>query len=70
MRREGQHQVDVVPVTFPTANKAVAAWHRHHAPLPGGFAWFCVGAVADGRLVGVAIAGRPTNRNNDDKQTV
>ena len=70
MRREGQHQVDVVPVTFPTANKAVAAWHRHHAPLPGGFAWFCVGAVCRGRLVAVAIAGRPTNRNNDDGQTV
>jgi hypothetical protein len=26
--------------------------------------------VALGKIVGVAIAGRPTNRNNDDRQTV
>ena len=50
-------------------------WHRHHAPLPGGFAWYCLGAVAEGGLVGklvvgAAICGRPTNRNNDDGQTV
>lgn len=62
--------VRVVPITLPAANRCVAAWHRHHAPLPGGFAWFCVGAVSDGRIVGAAIAGRPTNRNNDDGFTV
>lgn len=62
--------VHVVPLTVPVANKAVAAWHRHHAPIPGGFAWFCLGAVVAGQLRGVAIAGRPTNRNNDDRQTV
>jgi len=62
--------VKAVPLTFPVANEMVRIWHRHHDALPGGFAWFCVGAVADGRLVGAAIAGRPTNRNNDDKQTV
>jgi hypothetical protein len=60
----------VVPLTLPRANELVTTLHRHHAALPGGFAWFCVGAVADGRLVGCAIAGRPTNRNNDDTQTV
>lgn len=32
--------------------------------------WFAIGAIASGRLVGAAIAGRPTNRNNDDRQTV
>lgn len=63
-------KIDLVPLTLPTANDAVSAWHRHHAAIPGGFAWFCVGAVSGGRLVGVAIAGRPTNRNNDDGQTV
>lgn len=62
--------VDVVPLTLPTANRAVTEWHRHHAPIPGGFAWFAVGAVVDGMLVGAAIAGRPTNRNNDDRVTV
>jgi len=63
-------RVDVVPLTFPVANEYVQAWHRHHAKLPGGFAWFCVGAVVNGQIVGAAIAGRPTNRNNDDTQTV
>lgn len=65
-----QPKIDVVPLTLPSANEAVTLWHRHHAALPGGFAWFCVGAVAGGELVGAAIAGRPTNRNNDDGQTV
>jgi hypothetical protein len=65
-----QPKIAVVPLTVPVANGYVARWHRHHAPIPGGFAWFCCGAVAGGRIVGVAIAGRPTNRNNDDRQTV
>ena len=65
-----QPHLDVVPLTLPTANTAVARWHRHHAPIPGGFAWWAVGVIANGQLVGVAIAGRPTNRNNDDGQTV
>jgi hypothetical protein len=65
-----QAQVTVVPLTLPAANQLVGSLHRHHAPLPGGFAWFCVGAVVEGVLVGCAIAGRPTNRNNDDGQTV
>lgn len=65
-----QPKVTIVPLTLPRANELVTSLHRHHAALPGGFAWFCVGAVAEGRLVGCAIAGRPTNRNNDDTQTV
>lgn len=63
-------EIKVVPLTLPVANAFISAHHRHHAALPGGFAWWAVGAVADGRLVGVATAGRPTNRNNDDGQTV
>jgi len=70
LKPEGARRVDVVPVTLPVANAAVVKWHRHHAPIPGGFAWYCVGAVVDGQLVGVAICGRPTNRNNDNRQTV
>lgn len=65
-----QLSVTVVPLTLPKANEFITAHHRHHAKLPGGFAWWGVGAVADGELVGVALAGRPTNRNNDDGQTV
>lgn len=62
--------VKIVPLTLPAANKMVASLHRHHAPIPGGFTWFCCGAVSEGMLIGCAIAGRPTNRNNDDGQTV
>jgi len=67
---EGQHPVTVIPVTLPKANDYVARLHRHHAPIPAGFVWWCVAAVVQGTVRGVAIAGRPTNRNNDDGQTV
>ena len=66
----GRSRLRVVPLTVPVANRCIQLWHRHHAPLPGGFAWFCVGVVADGGIVGAAVAGRPTNRNNDDRLTV
>ena len=62
--------VRIVPITLRRANDYIREHHRHHGPLPNGMAWWCVGAVVDGRLVGVAIAGRPSNRNNDDGQTV
>jgi hypothetical protein len=62
----------VVPTTLPKANDLVERWHRHHSKLPGGFGWFCMLAVSvdTGSVVGAVIAGRPTNRNNDDGQTV
>jgi hypothetical protein len=63
-------RVRIVPLTFPRANECVSMWHRHHAPLPGGFAWYCLGAVVHAQLVAAAISGRPTNRNNDDTLTV
>jgi hypothetical protein len=62
--------IDVVPIKLPLANEAVSQWHRHHAPIPPGFPWYCVGAICENQLVGVAISGRPTNRNNDDGMTV
>ena len=67
---DSRARVLIVPLTLPEANTWVARLHRHHAPIPAGFAWWAVGAVADGRPCGAAIAGRPTNRNNDDRQTV
>ncbi len=65
-----QTKLDVVPLGLPIANNAVRVWHRHHAPIPAGFPWYCIGVVSEGKLVGVAISGRPTNRNNDDGMTV
>lgn len=70
MGQQKQPQVRIVPCTLPKANSFVGHLHRHHAPIPGGFAWFCVAAVVDGTARGTAIAGRPTNRNNDDGLTV
>jgi hypothetical protein len=60
----------VVPLSQKAANAFIVRHHRHHGQLPGGFAWWAVGVVAAERVVGVALAGRPTNRNNDDGQTV
>lgn len=68
--RDDDDRLELRPLTVPAANNVVADLHRHHGPIPGGFAWFCVGAFVNGRCVGVAIAGRPTNRNNDDGMTV
>jgi len=62
--------VFIVPITSKRANEYVKAWHRHHGELPGGYAWWAVAAVVNEEIVGVAIAGRPTNRNNDDGFTV
>ena len=62
--------LSLAPITSKRANEYVRAWHRHHGELPGGYAWWAVAAVKDGEIVGVAIAGRPTNRNNDDGYTV
>lgn len=51
----------VVPVELDEANAFVAALHRHHDEATGHR--FSLGAVtADGRLVGVAIVGRPVAR--------
>lgn len=62
--------IRIVPISLPVANAYVTSLHRHHAAIPPGFPWFNVGAIHESRLCGVAIAGRPTNRNNDDGFTV
>ena len=67
---ETRARVFVIPCTTPVANEFVKALHRHHGVIPPGFAWWCCAAVVAGTIRGVAIAGRPTNRNNDDRQTV
>ena len=56
-----------VPLTLREANKFVAKYHRHNKPVQG--YKFAIGAVKDGRLVGVAIVGRPVARLLDDGKT-
>ena len=49
------------------ANAFVAALHRHHRPVVGHL--FSLGAAKDGKIVGVAIVGRPVARMRDDGVT-
>ena len=50
------------------ANDFVLALHRHHKPVVGHK--FSLGAISDGKLVGVAIVGRPVARMRDDGDTL
>lgn len=50
------------------ANAYVAKYHRHSIPSVGGK--LAVGCQVDGKLVGVAIAGRPVARRLDDGRTL
>lgn len=59
----------VVPVTFREACAFVAEHHRHNKPPKGHK--FSIGVRSDdGRLVGVAMAGRPVARALDDGLTL
>lgn len=51
------------PVALRVANAFVAAHHRHNLPTRGHR--FSIGCLFKDRLVGVAIVGRPVNRNFD-----
>jgi hypothetical protein len=60
--------MDAVPLHLREANTFVAQHHRHNLPTVGGR--FAVGATLAGKLVGVAIAGRPVARRLDDGKTL
>ena len=55
------------PITIKAANALVAQWHRHHKPTQGGL--WAVAVALDGRVVGVAIVGRPMARMLQDGTT-
>lgn len=57
-----------VPIHIKEANAFVRQFHRHSLPTVGGK--FAIGCEVDGRLVGVAIAGRPVARRLDDQRTL
>ena len=56
------------PVSLKEANAFVAEHHRHHGPVTGHK--FSIGCALDGRLAGVAIAGRPVSRYLDNGLTL
>jgi hypothetical protein len=60
--------MEALPLHLREANEFVAKYHRHNLPTMGGK--FAVGAAVDGKLVGVAIAGRPVARRLDDGKTL
>lgn len=49
------------------ANVFVTEHHRHHIPVIGHL--FSIGAALDGKIIGVAIVGRPVARLRDDGVT-
>jgi hypothetical protein len=56
-----------VRIDLDEANAFVVAHHRHHGPVVGHL--FSLGVVSDGKVVGVAIVGRPVSRGRDDGMT-
>jgi len=54
-------------VELAEANAFVARHHRHHKPVIGHL--FSLGCSLDGKIVGVAIIGRPVARGRDDGVT-
>jgi hypothetical protein len=60
--------MEAVPLHIREANEFVKTHHRHSLPTVGG-KW-AVGVSLDGRLVGVAIVGRPVARKLDDGKTL
>ena len=57
----------LVPITLAEANAFILAHHRHHGPSRG--CRFCFGVETGGRIVGVAIVGRPKARELQDGYT-
>jgi hypothetical protein len=60
--------LNLIPVSLSEANSFVAMHHRTHKPVTGHK--FSIGCTENGRLVGVAIVGRPVSRYLDDGLTL
>jgi hypothetical protein len=56
-----------VRLSLNEANAFVQRHHRHHKPVVGHI--FSLGCVKEGKIVGVAIVGRPVSRMRDDGLT-
>ncbi len=55
--KEKKNRLELVPVSLKEANAFVEQYHRHHKPVTGHK--FSVAAAVEGKIVGVAIVGRP-----------
>lgn len=62
--------LDIVPITFAEANEFVKRNHRHHGKVIGHKFSIAVADVETGKIVGVAIVGRPVSRFLDDGWTL
>ena len=58
----------ITHIELSDANAFVAEHHRHHKPVTGHR--FSIGVCNGGKLVGVAIVGRPVARKIDQRSTV
>ena len=61
-------ELKVIPLSLKEANEFVTKYHRHNKKCTGHK--FSIGAEYKGKLVGVAIIGRPVARKLDDKFTL
>jgi hypothetical protein len=57
-------KMTVERIDLAEANSFVKLHHRHHKPVVGHV--FSIGAALDGKIVGVAIVGRPVARMRDN----
>ena len=57
-----------IPLSISEANEFVKKYHRHNLSAIG--CKFCIGALKNGNLIGVGIAGRPIARLLADKKTL
>jgi len=61
-------RLEIVPCDIDEAKAFIAQHHRHHLPPQGGK--FAIAVALGGRIVGVAIVGRPVSRILDDGWTL
>jgi hypothetical protein len=65
----GAVRLHSIPMTFRQGNAWVAAFHRHNKP-PRGHKFTTAAVDDDGVIWGIAMAGRPIARENDDGLTL
>ncbi len=65
MKEKGR--TTIIPISFREACDFINAHHRHHK-APQGHK-FSIALEEDGRIIGVAVVGRPVSRFLDDKRT-